>query len=380
LTIKRELPGNMLFQIGYVGSQGHRLLAIHDVNFANPQTCLDLASLGQGCGPTLEDKAYSFNLPPGSTLHLPYVGGGPNGQNIPCPVVNAPAACTVTGAAGTGTPITLVGLRPYSSPHCNPVGGAGCPVDGGPIFSSIFSEDTIAHSNYNSLQVLFQKQYSRGLQFQASYTYSKSLDNASSFEEIVNALNFNSTYGPSLFDARHRFVFNAVWDLPVPKMEGFKGKLLNGWQVSGIYSYQRGFPVRITSGSDNELQGSTSGFISPGEPNLDPLRKFTTQDPRKTGGLVFDPTLFSNSVALGTIGNSPRTLCCNPPINNVDAGFYKDTQVSERMKIEFRTEVYNLFNHSQFFDTDGNIADSTFGQFLRTRDPRLLQFAVKLIF
>jgi hypothetical protein len=378
LTIKRQLPGNVLFQIGYVGSQGHRLLAIHDVNAANVQTCLDLIGLGQSCGPFAEDQQFSFNLPAGSVFHLPYAPGGPNGQNIPCPTVGAPAACTITGAMGGGTQVNLVGIRPYSSPHCNPLTAAGCPVDGSPIFSSIFSEDSVSHSNYNSLQVLVEKQYSHGIQFQAAYTFSKSLDNASSFEEILNANNFNSTYGPSLFDARHRFVFNTVWDLPVPKMPGLKGKLLNGWQVSGIYTYQTGFPIRITSGSDNELQGSTSGFITPGEPDL--LGKFVTHDPRKTGGLVFDPALFSAPANLGTIGSAPRTLCCNPPINNWDAGFYKDTQIGERLKVEFRTEVYNVLNHAQFFSTDGNIADSTFGQFLKVRDPRLLQFGLKFIF
>jgi hypothetical protein len=379
LTIKRQLPGNILFQIGYVGSQGHRLLAIHDVNAANTTTCLDLQAAGQGCGPFGEDGAYSFSVQPGSTFHLPYAPGGPSGQNVPCPVANAPSQCIVSvPAGGAPVPITLVGIRPYSSPHCNPLTAAGCPVDSSPVFSSVFAEDAVSYSNYNSLQTLFEKQYSHGIQFQAAYTFSKSLDNASSFEEILNARNFNSTYGPSLFDARHRFVFNTVWDLPVPKMAGFKGKLLNGWQVSTIYTYQTGFPIRITSGSDNELQGSTSGFITPGEPDL--LGKFVTQDPRKNGGLVFDPTLFSNAVTPGQIGSAPRTLCCNPPINNWDAGFFKDTHFGERFNVEFRTEVYNVLNHSQFFSTDGNVADSTFGQFLKVRDPRLLQFGLKIIF
>ncbi|HZE82177.1 MAG TPA: carboxypeptidase regulatory-like domain-containing protein, partial [Candidatus Polarisedimenticolia bacterium] len=185
LTIKRELPGNILFQVAYVGSQGHRLLATYEVNPGNPQTCLDLANQGQGCGTFGEDSPYSFTLPAGQTFHLPYVGGGPNGQNIPCSILKPSTACVITGAAG-GTPITLVGIRPYSSPLCDPLSGAGCPTSGAPVFSGIFSEDTIAHSNYNSLQALFEKRFSHGLQFQASYTFSKSLDNASSFESALN--------------------------------------------------------------------------------------------------------------------------------------------------------------------------------------------------
>ncbi|MDP9146957.1 MAG: hypothetical protein M3N22_04815, partial [Acidobacteriota bacterium] len=392
LTLKRELPGNILFQIGYVGSQGHRLLAIHDQNAANAQTCIDLAALGQGCTPFGEDSPYSFVLPANAVLHLPYAGGAtPGGPNMPCPIVNAPSACTITGAAG-GTPINLVGLRPYSSPNCNPTSTdpltSGCPADGTPIFTSIFSEDNVAHSNYNSLQALFEKRFSHGLQFQASYTYSKSLDNASSFEEILQPTNYNATYGPSLYDSRHRFVFNYVFELPIPKMDGFAGKVLNGWQTSGIYTFQSGFPILINNCNDTELQGSTLGFECPGKPNF--AGTFKTHNPR-IDGFVFDPSLFDstnatsnppgpNPVALGTFGNVPRTLCCNPPINNWDLGLFKETGIGERMRLEFRTEVFNLFNHAQFYGVDGNSANTTFGQPQKVRDPRQFQFALKLKF
>ena len=381
LTIKRELPGDILVQVGYVGSQGHRLLAIHDQNAANPQTCLDLANLGQGCAPFNEDNQYQFTLPPGAVLHLPYIGGStPGGPNIPCPITHTTPQCTLTGAAGTGTPINLVGIRPYASPNCNPTDTnpltSGCPADGTEVFNSIFSEDNAAHSNYNSLQAMVEKRFSHGLQFQASYTFSKSLDNASSFEEILNPLNFNSTYGPSLFDSRHRFVFNYVWDLPVPKYEGTKGKLLNGWQVSGIYTYQSGFPILINNCDDQELQASTLGFECPGKPDL--TAPFHTQNPRRDGQ-VFEPGGFTDS-ALGVIGNAPRTLCCNPPINNFDIGIFKGTPIGEKLRVEFRTEIFNIFNHAQFYGTDGGSSNPTFGQPLKVRDPRLVQFALKILF
>jgi len=380
LTIKRELPGNTLLQLAYVGSQGHRLLATYEVNPGNPQTCLDLATQGQGCGPFGEDSSYSFTLPAGQVFHLPYVGGGPNGQNIPCSIQNPSAACVITGAAG-GTPITLVGTRLYSSPLCDPLTGTGCPTSGAPVFSGIFSEDTIAHSNYNSFQALFEKRFSHGLQFQASYTFSKSLDNASSFESALNPLNFNATYGLSNYDARHRFVFNYVWDLPVPKFDGFKGKLLNGWEVSGILSFQSGFPIRITSQDDVELLDTTFDFEAPGQPNL--TAPFHTQDIRKNGGFVFDPGLFTNdTVEPGTIGNAPRSICCGPGINNWDMSFSKQTRFGERWQMEFRADVFNVWNHAQFYTVDGNISNlgGTFGQVLHVRDPRLLQFALKFRF
>src|SRR5438067_8306934 len=207
-------------------------------------------------------------LNPGESLRLPYVMG-PNGIDVPCPIVTNPSgACLVSVPAnGTAIPITLAGTRRYSSPLCNPLTttGVGCPAV--PPFSGIFSEDTIAHSNYNSFQALFEKRFSNGLQFQASYTLSKSLDNASSFESALNPLNFNASYGLSNYDARHRFVFNYVWDLPVPKFDGFKGKLLDGWEASGILSFQSGFPIRITSQDDVEELDTTFDFEAPGQPS-----------------------------------------------------------------------------------------------------------------
>jgi hypothetical protein len=391
LTIKRQVPGNILLQVGYVGSQGHRLLAIHDQNAANAGTCIDLAVLGQGCTPFSEDSQFQFILPASATLRMPYIAGAAGGPNTACPIVNAPAACTITGAAG-GTPVNLVGLRPYSSPNCDPTNPnpltSGCPADGTPIFTSIFSEDSVAHSNYNSLQALFEKRFSHGLQFQASYTYSKSLDNASSFEEILNPTNFNATYGPSLFDSRHRFVFNYVWELPIRKMQGFAGKALNGWQLSGIFTYQTGFPILINNCNDTELQGSTLGFECPGKPNF--AGTFRTHNPR-IDGFVFDPNLFDNcntsdcptdptAIPLGAFGNVPRTLCCNPPISNWDMGLFKTIPIGEKMRLEFRTEIFNVFNHSQFYGVDGNSANTTFGQPQKVRDPRLFQFALKLVF
>jgi hypothetical protein len=370
LTIKRELPGNMLFQIGYVGTQGHRLLASFDINHGNSQTCNDLQAISVAasdssltCGPFAADNAFTIpanEIPPGFTLHLPYG---------PTPTVTGP----------NPNPITLVGLRKYSSPNCNPLTGTGCPADGIPVFSNIFSEDTVAHSNYNSLQVLLEKRFSHGLQFQGAYTYSKSLDNASSFESSLNPINFNSTYGPSLYDARHRFVFSYVWALPVPKYEGLLGKLVDGWEWSGILTFQTGFPIRITSSDDIE-EFSSIFFEAPGEPNL--TAPFHTQDIRQNNGFAFNPALFTNStVPPGTIGNAPRSICCSPGINNLDMGLVKDTALGERVRMEFRAEVYNVANHAQFYDIDGNLSDGTnFGFAQKVRPPRLFQFALKFLF
>lgn len=382
LTVQRQLGNTMVLQVAYVGSQGHRLLVTHDLNYSNPQTCMDLIALsnanagavltGPGGAPTTcgafgEDAEFyvpAGSIPGGMTIHMPYgstptVSGGPN----------SPA-------------LTLVGLRPYSSPLCQPTTATGCPQDGVPVFSSVFAEDTIGNSNYNSLQVSFDRQFSKGLQFELAYTWSKSFDYGSSFEDILNPFDFRKSYSLSQFDARNRLVFSYVWQLPVPQLPGFTGKLIDGWQLSGITTYQSGFPIRIFSSADNELQNSFD-FLLPGEPDL--VGKFKALDPRGPGHLAFDPTVFATP-ALGTIGNSPRTLCCGPGIANVDFAFLKNTAVSERTQLQFRAEFFNIANHAQFVNptvsagASSDFAASNFGQVVRARDPRLIQFALKFIF
>jgi len=379
LTIQREVAKDLVLQMAYVGRQGHRLLASQDLNPGNPQTCVDLINIIGQCGPFLADSPYSFTLPAGTTFHLPYASPAtPGGPNIPCPIVNAPAACTITGAPG-GTPITLVGTRPYSSPFCDPLSGNGCPSDGVPVISDIFTQNTISNSAYNGFQASLEKRFSHGLQFEAAYTYGKSIDNASTFESLVDPVNPKRNRALSLFDARHRFVFSYYWELPVPKYEGFKGKTLNGWAMSGITTFQAGFPIRITEQDDIELQSSFD-FETPGQPNI--AAPFQKLDPRGPGNLGFNPGAFTeNTVLPGTIGNAPRTVCCGPGINNWEIAFLKITPLSERFKLEFRGELFNAFNHAQFFQPDGNFTDgSDFGRVKRARDPRLIQFALKLSF
>jgi hypothetical protein len=393
-NVQRELTGDMVLQVGYVGSQGHRLLAIHDLNYGNAQTCLDLENISNfyansnpalsssfACGPFYADSSFQIpanSIPAGMSVHLPYGS---------VPVVSGP----------NNPAITLVGLRRYSSPFCQPTTGVGCPPDGTPVFASIFAQDTIANSAYNSLQVSLERRFAKGLQFLAAYTWSKSFDDASSVENTLDPLCFRCSRALSLFNAPQRFVLSYYWELPVPVKHGFVGKAVNGWDMSGIFSFQSGFPIRITSWSDLELENSQD-FEYPGEPDL--VGKFTTQDPRKSGCALgtgptagagapacqpvanqfFNPNAFAPQ-ALGTIGNSPRSLCCGPGVNDADLALLKTTRLTEHKELQFRAEFFNAFNHAQFYVPDGNITDGpTFGQVSKARDPRLIQFALKLLF
>jgi hypothetical protein len=276
--------------------------------------------------------------------------------------------------------------------------GVGCPADGIPVFSSIFAQDTIANSAYNSLQASLDKRFAHGLQFTAAYTFSKSFDQASSFEGILNPIDPRISRSLSNFDARHRIVLSYYWELPFRKRDGFAGKMLNGWALSGITTFQTGFPIRIQSLADNELMYSFD-FELPGEPNQ--IAPFRTMKPQDNGNYFFDPNSFTENASdntapactdqkvyncydptlFGSLGNAKRTICCGPHISNTDFAILKTIAFSETKRIDFRAEFFNLFNHAQFYTPDGNTSDGTqFGQVTQVRDPRLVQFALKFFF
>ncbi|MGA2101646.1 MAG: TonB-dependent receptor [Candidatus Sulfotelmatobacter sp.] len=373
LTIQRELARDIVLQLGYVGSQGHRLLASHDINAANPQSCLDILALSNNnpasvtsygsqasCGPFLEDNQFTVTLPSSNGTLLPNGFHLPNGSTV----------------QAAGQTLNLVGLRPYSSPNCNPLTGAGCPLDGVPVFTNIFAEDTIAASAYNSFQASLEKRFSHGIQLQAAYTFSKSLDWASSFEETVNPFDYKASRALSLFNSAQRFVINYVWDLPVPKYKGFAGKALDDWQLSGIIQFQSGFPIRIQTQDDDELISSLF-FLGAGAPQLSgPLQIL---NPKTNGGLYLNPAQFSDPT-LGTFATTPRSICCGPGENQWDITLSKRIALDEARYFQFRADIFNLFNKTEFVNPDGNFSNTTFGQIQQARDPRLVQFALKFYF
>src|SRR5205807_1765607 len=345
LSIEHELSRDLKLQVGYVGSQGHRLLATHDINYGNPQTCLDLnAVLGDGtCGQYFADS--TFSIDPGTTLPVDF--HLPNNSVIP-------AGTVLTNG------LTLVGLRRYSSPQCDPLTGNGCPGDGIPVFSSIFAQDTIASSAYNSLQASLDKRFAHGLQFTAAYTFSKSFDEASSFEGILNPIDPRISRSLSAFDARHRLVLSYYWELPTRKFDGAKGQVLNGWAFSGITSFQTGFPIRISTVADNELMYSFD-FELPGQPAQ--LAPFHTMRPQSNNNYYFDPNSFTDNATdnsappcsagaqyecyqpslLGTLGNTKRTICCGPHLSNTDFAILKTIPITENTHVDFRAEFFNIF-------------------------------------
>ena len=383
-TVQRQLANSLMLQVGYVGSEGHHLLVGRDINPSNPQTCLDMYNISQyyspsgpspnpalqaayGCGPTAEDSQWILpanTVPAGYTVHLPY---GPTAQ------------------IGAGNPqVTLVGLRPYSSPNCNPITAAGCPVDGVPIFTSIFAEDTVANSAYNALEAMLEKRFSHGLQFQASYTWSKSLDEASTFEETLNPFNPKASRSLSLFNSAQRFVISYDWELPIAKRDGFAGAVLNDWAISGITSFQSGFPIRLDTEDDNELINSLF-FLGTEAPSM--TGKLQKLNPKQCPDqsnchLYLNYGQFSDPV-LGSFNNgTPRSVCCGPGLEDWDFSVHKKINFSDSKYFQFRGEIFNVFNHTNFSNPDGHYQDGQgqFGKITQVGDPRLVQFALKFFF
>jgi hypothetical protein len=370
LTIQRQLTRDMMLQVGYVGSEGHRLLASHDINPSSPQTCLDMISLYNlnpnnvtsfgtptQCGPFLEDTQWSVTVPSGFQFHMP------SGQ-----VVN-----------GTGQTLQFVGLRPYSSPNCNAFTGAGCPADGIPVFSDIFAEDTIANSSYNAFEAMLEKRFSHGLQFQASYTLSKSLDDGSTFEETLNPFNFRASRALSLFNSHQRFVISYDWELPINHHTGFTGVLLNDWAVSGITQFQSGFPIRLDTENDNELIASVFFLGTEAPQQVSPFQKL---NPKTSGAFWFNPNDFQDP-QLGHFNiGTQRSICCGPGLEQWDFSVHKKFAIDENRFFQFRAELFNIFNHTNFYNPDGHFSDgpTLFGKITQAQDPRLVQFALKFYF
>jgi hypothetical protein len=378
LTIQHQFAKDLMLQVGYVGSQGHRLLASHDINPSDPQTCLDIANIAAGntktntvvssyglpasCGPTVEDSQWSVMIPNGFHFHMP------NGSIL----------------TGTGQTINLVGLRPYSSPNCNSslpafTENTGCPLDGIPIFSSIFAEDTIANSGYNAFEAMLEKRFSRGLQFQAAYTLSKSIDDGSTFEETLDPFDYARSRALSLFNSKQRFVVSYDWEIPVRKFEGARGRLLNDWAVSGITQFQSGFPIRLNTIDDTELIASEF-FLGTEAPSL--VAPFQKLNPKTNAGFWFNPNDFADP-PLGQFNNgTQRSICCGPGLDDWDFAVHKKISITEDKYFQFRAEIFNIFNHTNFYNPDGNFSDgpTEFGKITEAQDPRLVQFALKFYF
>ncbi|MBA3514920.1 MAG: TonB-dependent receptor [Pyrinomonadaceae bacterium] len=260
-----------------------------------------------------------------------------------------------------------------------------------PQFDEINTIESRASSNYHSLQARLQQRLSAGLAMLASYTWSKSIDDASNFFASAgdpnypqNSYDLRSERGRSNFDVAHRLSVSYVYDLPFGKGrtyiadDGAWSKLLTGWQTSGIVTLQTGrpFTVALVREFDNSGTGiSALGFGANDRPNLAGNPNLGQRSPERwfnTAAFTFPPR--------GSFGNAGRNILDGPGYHNVNASLFKNTALSDRMNLQFRAEFFNLFNHPNLNLPDNFLGSPSFGQITSARDPRHIQFGVKLLF
>jgi len=239
-----------------------------------------------------------------------------------------------------------------------------------------------ANSSYNSLQVMVKKQMSHGLQALASYTYSHSLDDYSgdpTGTSDVTVVPGNqavlNNYASSDFDRRHRLVFSGIYDLP----DAYRGdsrfarRAFNGWELASIITLQSGTPFSVLT-NDTAFVAARADAVAGCNPVL--------------GGSVnsrlskyFNTACFTPATAAGDFGNTGRNILRGPAQQNVDISLIKFFPITERTKLEFRTEFFNAFNMVSFENPVNILASANDGQIVATTTgPRVIQFALKVNF
>jgi Carboxypeptidase regulatory-like domain len=331
-SVERQLSSNTVLSMSYVGTQGHRLLALVEANPGNPALCLQLsnpANLASGqtpCGPFLEGNTY----------------------------------ITASGQTINGTRGPL-----------------------GSNFGSDTNQATIGNSNYNALEITL-RHTSRRFEFLGGYTYGKSLDQASNLGEEINPLNPALSRALSAFDVKHNFVASYSYQLPLARLLRRSNGWTQGWAISGITRFSTGFPVTLYNYGDNSLLGAEPNGVNNygvDEPQYTPGPLHLNSNPRN-GQLYFNTSLFSLQ-PLGEPGNARRRFFYGPGIDNYDLALLKAVPFTESRSLQFRLESFNAFNHAQFYgpaSVNGNINSTSFGEVVSAAPPRLMQAAVKFIF
>jgi Carboxypeptidase regulatory-like domain len=384
-SVQRQLPKDIVTSVAYVGSKGTHLNAELQINQLTPPPT------GPNTGILPVGNPYTPGQPilttlgqciftPGSNYPTSLIGssfGSPAFVFYGQPAfTNMLAACFGTHL-GTPDPGTL---RPYFG------------------YRRILSLQNIADSQYHAFQ--FTMRRTRGpLTVGVSYTYSHSLDDSSdrSDSTFVNSANIRSSWASSSFDQRHLFNFNYVYDLPKfastfrrwvsyrnpddgdsqgtpapgPKHDsGLLYTLLDGWQLSGITTFQSGTPFSIINGGSNNLgisvldnagiaNGAGAGsfpdvLASPRSSLPNGVQRFSVQS---IGPLLYNPAAFEAPQGL-TFGNAGRNFLNNPHRINFDMSGFKDFKITEGSTLEFRAEAFNVFNHTQFRIFNPNLGNS----------------------
>lgn len=242
-------------------------------------------------------------------------------------------------------------------------------------YSAIRQQENTGSSSYNSLQTFLQKRLARGFTASAAYTWSKALSN---FDVETSDLRvpFDSSLDKSFanFDRRHVFVASYVYEFPWRRsQQGALGRLLGGWQVSGITAIQSGAHANITGGS-RAASSPSNGYGA----NLDLVGDWRAVPGGQSPDRWINPAAFTGRT--GLIGSVPRNLIEMPATHNWNLSLMKRTNITEDVRLQFRAEIFNLFNHPNYRTVVTNFSASNFGALTETDDPRVIQFGLKLLF
>lgn len=280
---------------------------------------------------------------------------------------------------------------------------SGCTLADPPntcAFSSAGLIAGIANSSYNALEASLKKRFSHGISFLTSYTYSKAIDDVSSFNMTGSAakpvagendlaqdpFNLAAERGPSLFDARHRLVFSYQWALPfLRESRGFVRAAFANWQLNGIVTLMSGTPFTVFDSTDVSVQGGApeiTGF-SANRPNL-----VSGQDPNSGPRTItswLNPAAFEQVVPdinspVQQFGTAGRNIALGPRYSNWDFSVFKNFPVTESREFQFRAEFFNILNHTNFRLPDSDINSPTFNTINDALSPRVIQLALKFLF
>lgn len=286
----------------------------------------------------------------------------------------------------------------YPVPSTLPDGSLFFPPNEGPInpaFGSISITSTDAQSFYNSLQLSANKSLSRGFSLRANYTYSKSVDDASTFSSASSSaasrqypLMRTLDRGLSDFDIRHRLVINYFYTLPAGNRQGgwkssVLSQILGGWRLGGIMRFRTGTPFT------SRVRVQTEGFLfAANRPNLLPGK--SNNPILGSPDQYFDPSVYSVPPP-GTLGNSGRNTVIAPSMFSMDVSFQREFLLDAKRRIQFRAEFFNLPNHPNFggnqrgssvvFSGSSGRPNPTAGRIINTvTTARQIQFALRFSF
>jgi hypothetical protein len=238
---------------------------------------------------------------------------------------------------------------------------------------------------YHSLQIQVTKRFSKGLTVLSNYTLSRSIDTSSTDNlgaTVANPFNLRDERGRSDWDRRHSFVASWLYTPPIRFSNQLATSLLGGWTFGGITTIQSGRPLTFTMGDDVALDGTGGDQHAQLMPGVT-TANITIDHPSRDAfvNTFFNTAAFAptNQVSRGVYGNAGRGLISGPAYSNTDLSALKDFVIREPVRLQFRSEFFNVFNQVNFNNPTTQVNSSTFGRIRSASPGRIIQFALKLI-